>query len=56
MDKTGQVEVGKTPCVKCGRASESTHKGEAFCMSCYLKVKHQWQPQETKLASHHQVR
>lgn len=53
MDKTGQVEVGVTPCALCGRTSETLLDGEGVCMSCYLKKRHQYQPMTTKLANQH---
>lgn len=60
MDKTGQVEVGKTPCVDCGRPSETAHNGEAYCMTHYIKRRYPNQfrvppPHVTKLAEDHRV-
>jgi len=53
MNKTGEVREVATPCCQCGRPSETVKDGEAFCMSCYLKKSHQWQPEHVKLAHLH---
>lgn len=53
MDKTGEVEIKKTPCVSCGMRSETEYNGEAYCMSCYIKKKWKVPPLPTKLAEDH---
>ena len=56
MDKTSEVEAGKTPCVTCGRKSKILHGGEAYCSSCYDRKTFRVTPMTTKLASDHEVR
>jgi len=38
MEKTGELVTGRTPCNKCGRPSEATHNGEAYCMTHYIEA------------------
>jgi len=38
MEKTGELRPGKTPCLRCGRPSETSYRGEAYCMTHYLQA------------------
>lgn len=51
MEKRGNIEKGRTPCIKCGsKAGEHYHKGDVYCFSCLLKTGYQHAPVLSKEA------